>query len=231
MTATRTRIAVEQRPASDTRRAGLTSLGTGLVLLVAAALEASTSAARGDGDNVDESLAYLEHHAARYASVGVLLPLAAVLLIATATRAPTRTSFSAALATVAATLLALAGALRASANGALEYITSLDRDWGEGAYLVVHMAGTQGALLGGIVLTCGWALCTATRDGGDRLPTWLRLPAAVLVVPVVAPALAAAGVPAPGFAWVAYAVTMLVLLPLWLVAAGAVWLRSGRGRS
>ena len=59
---------------------------------------------------------------------------------------------------MAAGLWAFTGALRISSPGPIDHIRGYDQDWGEAAYLVVQMAGTQGGLLSGVMLALFWII-------------------------------------------------------------------------
>ena len=119
-------------------------------------LETSTRAEGTDGDNAAQSLVYLQQHGTAYAVSGVCLVVAALGVIRAATAVPWRTSFLTAVGSVAGGLWVFVGALRISSPGPIDHIGGYDEDWGEAAYLVVQMAGNQGALLGGVALVEFW---------------------------------------------------------------------------
>ena len=179
----------------ERRFAGVGLVVVGLALPAAFALEAATRPAGTDGDNAAESLVYLREHGTAYRLSGLCLVLAALGLIRAATAVPWRTPFLTALGGVAGGLWVFAGALRLSSPGPIGHIEDYDQDWGEAAYLVVQMAGTQGALLGGFVITELWVVTGCVIAWRRRaLPRALcALGLIALVYPVVGAVSAVAG--------------------------------------
>jgi len=98
--------------------------------------------------------------------------------------------------------------------------------WGESAYLVVQMAGTQAGLLGGAMCFIVWMLLTSALAWRRRsLPRWLAglgmAPIAMLVLAVLGPA----GVELPDFVWLAFVAVLVVALPLWLLGGAVAIIR------
>ena len=123
------------------------------------------------------------------------------------------------------------GALRLSSPGPIDHIEGMREEWGESAYLVVQMAGTQAGLLGGATCLVVWIVTTsaiAWRRGG--LPRWLAglgfLPALVLVGAVLGPA----GVELPDLVWLGYVAVLVVGLPVWLLGSAVTILSGKRSR-
>lgn len=175
------------------------AIATGVAFLVAGAgllggvlVEFAAGDLRGDGDNPVDGIAYLQAAPQSYAQSGGLLILGgAALIVAIAglvmlSGAPTLPVLGpAGIGAVGGGLLILAGAIRAQASGTVPYIASLDPEWGQSAYLAVHLAGTQGALSAGAYATGGWLLVTAIVAVRRRI-RWLVLaaipPAAVFSI-------------------------------------------------
>ncbi len=200
----------------------------GVLLPTAAVLEIGP---RGDTDADDAaaSVRFLAEHGDAYVFSGACFVAAAVVLLLAASRLPWRSTFTTALATTSATLLVLVGALRMSAPGPIDYISGLDKDWGESAYLVVHMVGTQSALLGGLVLLGLWAATVSRAAWPERL---LPRPVVVLgFVPLAYPVAALLGRFAAddlGLLWVVSLLSLFLGLPVWCLAAGVSLAVRGR---
>lgn len=203
--------------------AGAGLLGVGVFLPSAFVLEAVTRPAGSDGDDAAASLLYLQEHGTAYVLSGCCLVVAALCVLRAATAVPWRTPFLTAVAVAAGALWAFTGALRISSPGPIEHISGYDADWGEAAYLVVQMAGTQGGLLSGLVLVEFWIIAgsaVAWRSGS--LPRSLcGLGLVALVYPVGFVVALVSDVGALG--WVIGIVSIVVGLPVWCLACGA-WL-------
>ena len=201
--------------------AGLGLLVMGICLPLAFALEAATRPEGTDGDNAADSLRYLQEHGTAYQLSGVCLVVAALGLIRAATAVPWRTPFLTAVGSVAGGLWAFTGALRISSPGPIEHIRGYDETWGETAYLVVQMAGTQGALLSGVVLVSFWIVtgcALAWRSG--LLPRGL---AALGLVGLVYPLMSALSMVAgdlPDATWFLAIASLFLGLPAWCLATG-----------
>lgn len=179
-----------------------------------------------DGDNPAESLVYLQEHGTAYALSGFCFLVAAFGLIAAATSFPARVPFTAALGSVGGGLWVFTGALRLSSPGPIGHIEEMRASWGESAYLVVQMAGTQAGLLGGAMCFIVWMTLTSALSWRRCcLPRWLAglglAPIAVLVLAVLGPA----GVELPDFAWFVYVAVLVVAIPLWLLGGAVAILR------
>lgn len=203
--------------------AGLGLVTVGVMLPLAVALEAATRPAGTDGDNAAQSVAYLEQHGAAYAASGWCLVLAAVGLIRAATAVSWRTPFLISIGSVAGGLWAFTGALRISSPGPIGHIADYDPTWGEAAYLVVQMAGTQGGLLSGVLLSAIWVVASsaaAWRSGDLPRPICL-LGSVSLVYPLGS----LAGFlldEAPSALWLVGVGSILLGVPVWFLACG-VW--------
>ena len=203
--------------------AGLGLLVMGVGLPLAFALEAATRPEGTDGDNAADSLRYLQEHGTAYQVSGICLVLAALGLIRAATAVPWRTPFLTAVGCVAGGLWAFTGALRISSPGPIDHIRGYDEDWGESAYLVVQMAGTQGALLSGVVLVSFWVVtgCVIALRSGV-LPRGL---AGLGLVGLVYPLMTALSMVAgelPDATWFLAIASLVLGLPAWCLATG-VW--------
>lgn len=215
---------------AERRHAGLGLVAVGLALPLAFLLEVATRPRGSDGDNPAESLAYLAEHGTAYSVSGVCLLVAAVGLIRAATAAPWRSPFLTAVGAVAAGLWVLAGALRLSSPGPLGHIAGYDPAWGEAAYLSVQMVGTQGGLLGGVMLTAVWTVLGSILAWRSQvLPRALAaLGLVALVYPVATvSSLLSSGV--SGAVWVAGIASVALGLPFWCLVAGG-WLLGSPSR-
>jgi hypothetical protein len=205
-------------------QAGFGLLGVGVAVPCAFVLELATRPEGSDGDNAAESLIYLQEHGTAYALSGVCLLVAAIALLRAATAVAWRTPFLTALAGVAAGLLVFVGALRISSPGPIDHIAGYDRVWGEAAYLVVQMAGTQGGLLGGVIVFETWIVTSClVAWRSDALPRWVCVLGFVaLVFPIGT--LASLGFDEiPGPFWVLGIMSIVLGLPGWSLATGT-WL-------
>jgi hypothetical protein len=214
-------------------------LGTGIALVIAALALVAASIAefapgeiRGDGDNPGESIAYLRAAKEFYGYSGAALILggstliAGVLGVARMVRTGglslafgTATAFG----ILAGGFLAVAGVLRLNATGTVLHISDLDPGWGESAYLVVQMAGTQGLLATGMLGLCGWIVAVALLAVRRRLFALapVGLPAAVILLVLASDALLPAlGTSDAEWAYPVYVVAFAIGLPLGLLATG-----------
>ena len=156
--------------------------------------------------------------------------LAALGLIRAATAVPWRTSFLTALGSIAGGLWVFAGALRLSSPGPIGHIEDYDEDWGEAAYLVVQMAGTQGALLGGFVFAAVWVVTGCVIAWRSQaLPRGLcALGLIALVYPVVGAVSAVVG-DVPDLLWVLGIASLFLGIPVWFLGTGS-WALLGSAR-
>ena len=116
--------------------------------------------------------------------------------------------------------------LRISAPGPVDHIRGYDEQWGEAAYLVVQMAGTQGGLLGGVVLTAFWVVtgCVVAWRGGT-LPRPLCALGLVALLYPLGSALSLV-VDVGEVLWFVGLASMVLGVPVWFVASG-VWATAG----
>jgi hypothetical protein len=135
---------------------------------------------------------------------------------------------------VAAGLWAFAGALRISSPGPIDHIRGYEEDWGESAYLVVQMAGTQGGLLSGVVLAAFWIVTGSASAWRSRvLPRGLAGLGLVAVVYPLLTVAALVGGELPGALWFVGIASVFLGVPAWCLATGT-WsvvdgLRTSRG--
>jgi hypothetical protein len=206
----------------ERRFAAIGLLVVGLALPLAFVLEVATRPEGTDGDNATDGLRYLQDHATAYRLSGLCLVLAALGLIRAATAVPWRSPFLTAVGSVAAGLWTLAGALRLSSPGPIAHISGYDEDWGESAYLTVQMAGTQGALLGGVVVAEIWVVT-------GSLVAWTRrdVPRALCALGLVAllyplgTALSLVTGDTAGALWVLGIASLVLGVPAWFLATGS----------
>lgn len=211
--------------------AGVGLVSVGLFLPLSFGLEAATRPEGTDGDNPADSLLYLQEHGTAYAMSGCCLLLAALGLMRAATAVPWRTPFQTVVGSVAAGLWAFTGALRISSPGPIDHIRGYDQDWGEAAYLVVQMAGTQGGLLSGVVLTEFWIVTGCLLAWRSRaLPRPL---CALGMVALLYPLLFVLGLALNGIEeglWILGVGSLVLGLPAWFLSSG-VWAIATGGRS
>lgn len=214
-------------------------IGTAMALIVAAVALVAASVAefapgeiRGNGDDPADSIAYLRAAKEFYGYSGAALVVGGATLI-TGVLGVARIvrvgglslAFTAATAfgVLAGGFLAVGGVLRLNATGTVLHISDLDADWGESAYLVVQMAGTQGLLATGMIGLSGWLVAFALLAARRRLVglALVGLPAAAILLflasDVLFPALGDAG---PEWAFLLYIAAAIIGLPLGLFAAG-----------
>jgi hypothetical protein len=155
--------------------AGVAMIFMALALAGARVVELATRGAI-DADDPAASLAYLADSGDSYVVTGILLVVFAISLVvaAVATREVLRESrrslwidAGAVAGYLAAGALGIAGVMRVAAPGPLAYIASMDRDWGESAYLVVQVAGTQSLFAGGVLGMSLWLV-------GFAIAAWRR---------------------------------------------------------
>ncbi len=203
---------------------GVGLVAAGVFLPLAFVLEATTRPAGTDGDNAAESLLYLQEHGTAYALSGWCLVIAALRLIRAATAVPWRTPFLTAVGSVGAGLWTFTGALRISSPGPIEHIRGYDQDWGEAAYLVVQMAGTQGGLIAGAVLTEFWIVTGCLLAWRTRvLPRPLcALGMVALVYPLATLLNYLVSIEDGEGVWILAVASLVAGLPAWFLASG-VW--------
>lgn len=214
--------------------AGAALIVMGLALSGARLVELAT---RGetDGDDPAASLLYLADQGDAYVVTGLLLVLLAGALVvaAVAVRAVLRAErpslwvdAGAIAGYLGAGALGVAGVMRVAAPGPLAYISSLDADWGESAYMVVQIAGTQSLFAGGVLGMSVWLF-------GVALAAWRRRSVArgVLVLGVFAldfiVALVLPLVEVPDGVFVLHLFSLMVGLPAALAAIGGAFLVRG----
>jgi hypothetical protein len=214
--------------------AGAALIVMGLALSGARLVELAT---RGqvDADDPAASLEYLAEYGDAYVVTGVLLVLlaAALVVAAVAVRAvlgserPSLWIDAGAIAGyLGAGALGLAGVMRVAAPGPLAYISTLDADWGEAAYLVVQTAGNQTLFAGGVLGMSVWLI-------GVALAAWRRrtVTRAVLVLAVFALdfifALVAPLVDLPDALFSVHLFSLMVGVPLACTAIGGAFLVRG----
>ncbi len=123
---------------------------------------------------------------------------------------------------MAAGLWTFTGALRISSPGPIDHIRGHDEDWGEAAYLVVQMAGTQGGLLAGVVLTEFWVVTGCLHAWRTQaLPRPLCVMGMVALVFPVCFVLNYVVRIEDGL-WIVSIVSLVVGLPTWFLAS-EVW--------
>lgn len=181
---------------------GILLIVAAIALVVASAAEFAPGEIRGNGDDPAESIAFLRAASEFYGySGGALIAggaalIAGVIGVARIVRGG-GLSYAYLVAccfgVLAGGFLAVAGVLRLNATGTVLHISDLDASWGESAYLVVQMAGTQGLIATGMIGLSGWLVGTAILAARRRLGGLAVvgvLPAAILLlltVDVVAP--------------------------------------------
>lgn len=187
-----------------------------------------------DTDDPSVSLRFLREHRDVYVLAGLLLVVMAIALVASvvavmdvlASRADALgLRVVAVLGVFAAACFLMYGVLRLGA-GPLLYIDSLDRDWGEAAYLVVQIVGIHGVAQAAILTLCLWAVGVGVLGYRSR-----SLPTALCAWAVI-PAVRLFGILGPlgllpdtgGVAWIVFMLSIPGTM-LWCLALGVVLLR------
>ena len=212
---------------------GTALLVAGLALLGASLLEFAPGEARGDGDNPADSLRYLAEFGDLYSYSGLALVVAGVALVVgvitvhSLQRGRGRSlgfDTVSVFGVLAAGFFATTVVMRMQASGTMPHTQSLDESWGEAAYLVVQMAGTQGLLSTGMIALALWLVAASTvfARRGVRAPAVVAVfPVAVLLVligDIVAPSLA--GSLSGEGVFLAYIAAALFGLPVSCAAVG-----------
>lgn len=188
-----------------------------------------------DADDPAASLAYLADQGDAFVTTGILLVALAVALVvaAVAVREVLRTDrpslwvdVGAVAGYLAAGALGIAGVMRIAAPGPLDYISGLNPDWGESAYLVVQVAGTQSLFAGGVLGLSLWLIGVAIAAWRRRSVARGALITAIFgldfVFAVVAPL-----VDLPEGVFTVHLFSLMVGLPLAVVAIGVALLVRG----
>ena len=214
--------------------AGVALIVVGLALSGARLVELAT---RGetDGDDPAESLRYLAESGDAYVVTGILLVLlaAALVVAAVAVRAMLRAErlslwidAGAVAGFLGAGALGLGGVMRIAAPGPLAYISSLDPAWGESAYLVVQVAGTQTLFAGGVLGMSAWLISVAIaawrRGSVARGALVLAVFALDFVFALVGPL-----IDIPDGVFVLHLFSLMVGLPVACAAIGGAFLVRG----
>lgn len=216
---------------------GIALVVSGVALALSPIIESTTASPRGDGDNPRDSLTFLAAETQTFAYTGVLFVVAAIALgvgVLGILRLvqPGGLSLAYLSASVFAVLssgfIAVAGLLRLNATGTVLYIDNLDPSWGESAYLVVQLAGTQGFIATATIGLSAWLIATAILATRRRLAGLLviALAPAVIILLLAADALIPA-LPVPDGFFVVYFLAIVGGLPLGLVILGVTLLFPG----
>lgn len=185
------------------RGTGFALVVAGVALAAASAFELVVGDARGDGDNPADSLRYFSEFGQLYVYSGFALVLGGVALVTAVVGvlrfvgAPSLAFATAStFGVLAGGFLAVGGVMRMQAVGTVPHIQSLNEGWGESAYLVVQMAGTQGVLSTGMMAGAAWLVALTIllfRRGLPVLGLLAVLPATmlgILLLDLVAPSVA-----------------------------------------
>lgn len=214
--------------------AGAAMIAVGLALSATRLLELAT---RGDTDADDAaaSLRYLAESGDAYVVTGILLVVLAAALVVAATavrvvlrseRASLWIDVGAVAGYLGAGALGIAGVMRVSAPGPLAYISSLDADWGEAAYLAGHVVGTQSLFAGGVLGMSAWLLGVAVAAWRRRSVRRVALVLAVFALDFVV-ALVLPLVEIPDAVFVVHLFSLMVGLPVAFAAIGGAFLVRG----
>jgi hypothetical protein len=213
---------------------GAAMIVMGLALSGARLLELAT---RGqiDADDPAASLQYLAENADAYVVTGILLVVLAAALVVAAvgvhavlrSERPSLWIDAGAIAGyLGAGALGIAGVMRISAPGPLAYISSLDQTWGESAYLVGHVAGTQSLFAGGVLGMSVWLLGVAIAAWRRRSVTRGILVLAIFALDFVV-ALVGPLIDIPDGLFAVHLFSLMVGLPLACAAIGGAFLARG----
>ncbi len=170
--------------------AGLAGVGVGLLGIAWFALYlAQPMLGFADTDNPALGVRFVRANPEIFTATGTLLILSSIILTiavtslaATGRQEPGSWALRSASAfgLFAAFSFLVFGAMRIGAVGPLLHIASLDAAWGETAYLVVQMAGVQGALPAGLLALSLWAVGLSLVGLRTRL-----IPIAICVLGIV----------------------------------------------
>jgi hypothetical protein len=214
--------------------AGAALIVMGIALSGARLVELAT---RGeiDADDPAASLRYLAANGDAYVVTGILLVVlaAALVVAAVSVRAVLRSErpslwidAGAIAGYLGAGALGIAGVMRISAPGPLAYISSMDPDWGEAAYLAGHVVGTQSLFAGGVLGMSVWligvALAAWRRRSVPRGTLVLAAFALDFVFGVVGPL-----IDIPDALFVLHLFSLMVGLPVACAAIGGAFLVRG----
>jgi hypothetical protein len=213
------------------------AVGAGVALILAAVAFVLASVAefapgelRGNGDDPSDSVAYLQAAPEAYAYSGAALIVAGIALVVgvlgwvrlvrhggLSTPYGTASAFG----VLAGGFALLTGVMRLQATGTVPHIAELDRDWGEAAYLVVQLAGTQGALSAAMLTLSGWLVATAILAWRRRV-RWMAF---LGIAPLAILLLLAADIVIPGLEisdsmFLVYVGAITVGLPLGCLGTG-----------
>lgn len=214
--------------------AGAALIVMGLALSGARLVELAT---RGqiDADDPAASLQYLADSGDAYVATGILLLVlaAALVVAAVAVRTVLRSErpslwidAGAIAGYLGAGALGIAGVMRVSAPGPLAYISGMNVDWGEAAYLVVQMAGTQSLFAGGVLGMSVWLIGIAIAAWRRRSVTRAALVLAVFGLDFIF-ALAGPFVDVPDGVFVVHLFSLMVGLPVACAIIGGAFLVRG----
>lgn len=175
------------------RAAGILLILAAAALVLAVVFEFAPGEIRGDGDNPADSLEYLRvasqfygYSGAAFVVGGAALATGVIGTVLVVRRGKLSLPYASAstFGVVAGAFLVLNGVMRLQATGTVLHIAGYDKGWGESAYLVVQMAGTQGALSAAMIAVASWLLATAILSWRRRA-RWLAvigiLPLALLL--------------------------------------------------
>jgi hypothetical protein len=150
------------------RIGGIALILFALAFITTFALEATrVSLGFEDGDNPEQSVAFIKKHGGIYEASGTLQIFmtitltVGILAVAETIDQPTPSLLVKSITVFglfAAAAYFLNGALRLAAARPLLYIDSLRHDWGVTTYLIVQIVGIQGFLQAGIINFSFWAI-------------------------------------------------------------------------
>lgn len=196
---------------------------------------APVSLGLANGDDPAVALGYLRAHPDTYVGTGSVLLLMAITLAVSVfavsdVLAPRADSLALRSASVlgqfSAASFLMFGVVRLS-TGPLLYIDSLDRDWGEAAYLVVQVVGVHGFAQAGVFALCLWAIGISLIGLRTRaLPVAICLLGAIPVIRILG-LLGPLGVlpdDMPDGLWIVFMVSIPGVM-LWCLILGLVLLR------
>jgi hypothetical protein len=149
-----------------------------------------------DGDDPEQSVAFLREHPDVYVYAGLVLVVMAIALTVAALAVAELAAAHVASLTVkaitafglfAAASFLVNGIVRLQIPGTLVYMDDLDHAFGLSAYVVVQIAGTQGLGSAGIFAASLWAigLCLLRLRSG-MFPLWLSVLGVVPALPWLA---------------------------------------------
>ncbi len=220
----------------DSQQAGGMALILFAVLYLVSFILFSPVTGLRDGDDPASSLVFIGSHPNLFflsglaSAIGAIALVGGVLSVEQAIFRPAPTLW--ARTTTVIGLFAAAfffghGIMRMQAPGTLQYIESLNPEWGQAAYLSVQMAGTQGLGSAGIFALSAWAIGLSILGWGQpAYPRLLAILGTLAALPWIMGILARFEFMPEGL-YLLYIGSILLGIPVWCALVGLFIMRNG----